>query len=76
MNPNLEIESRCGTGQAGCGICRDEAEVGEVTELRGASARVRSGGREFEVALELVGNVRPGDRLLVQAGCALARLEA
>lgn len=70
--------AHCGSDEgSGCDICRDDAQVAEVLELLddSASARVRSDGREFEVAVDLVANVRPGDRLLVHVGFAIARLE-
>ncbi len=46
-----------------------------VLSVAGADARCRDEqGREETVALELVGAVAPGDRLLVHAGVALERL--
>lgn len=79
MRPDpAEIGARCGTdGEAGCAICRDEAQVAEIVELLdgGGSARVRSDGLEFEAALDLLADVRPGDRVLVHLGFALSRLE-
>ena len=58
----------------GCELCRGGSVV-EVVEVSpdGASAIVR--GEPGAVALDLVADVRPGDRLLVEGGFALARLE-
>lgn len=79
MRPDFGgLGARCGTeGDAGCEICRDEAVIAQVVALLddGVSAQVRADGREFEVAVDLVENVRPGDRLLVHLGVAIARLE-
>lgn len=59
-----------------CSLCADAGEVGEVVELlAGGEARVRlDSGEEARAALDLVGGVAAGDRLLVHQGFALARL--
>lgn len=61
-----------------CGLCGDVALEAEVLAVAdgGASARVRAGGCEMEIATDLVEPVRSGDRLLVHLGFAIARLEA
>ncbi len=60
----------------GCITCGDVAVPLTVVELAGPDARCRDdGGREETVATELVGPVAPGDRLLVHAGVAIARVE-
>lgn len=62
---------------AGCGLCGDAAIDTEVVALieGSAAARVRAGGCEMEIATDLVDAVKPGDRLLVHFGFAIARLE-
>lgn len=60
----------------GCVTCGDVAVPLTVLASRGVDARCRDAeGREEVVATELVGPVSPGDRLLVHAGVAIARLE-
>jgi hydrogenase expression/formation protein HypC len=60
----------------GCITCGDVAVPLTVLELAGADARCRDDdGRQETVAVELVGPVAPGDRLLVHAGVAIQRLE-
>jgi hypothetical protein len=59
----------------GCLTCGDVAVQLEVVEVLGADAWCRDAeGRQELVATELVGPVRPGDRLLVHAKVALERL--
>ncbi|HEV7209856.1 MAG TPA: HypC/HybG/HupF family hydrogenase formation chaperone [Mycobacteriales bacterium] len=71
-----------GTGSAcsaepGCITCGDVAVALTVTSLVGADACCQDDqGREELVATELVGDVQPGDRVLVHAGVAIERLAA
>lgn len=61
--------------EPGCITCGDVAIPLRVLSVDGADARCQDAqGREETVAVELVGVVRPGDRLLVHAGVALERL--
>ncbi len=55
-----------------CITCSDEGVPMRVVESAGDNIAVCEGGAE--VMTELVGEVEPGDELLVQAGVALARL--
>jgi hydrogenase maturation factor len=56
----------------GCITCGDVAVVLTVAGVCGADARCRDEfGREESVAVELVGDVVPGDRVLVHAGVAI-----
>ncbi|GAA1986904.1 HypC/HybG/HupF family hydrogenase formation chaperone [Catenulispora subtropica] len=60
------------SADGGCLTCGDVAVPLTVVELDGADARCRDeAGRGETVAIELVGPVRVGDRLLVHAGVAL-----
>lgn len=69
-----EIGPSC-SAEPGCITCGDVAVVLTVTTVAGADARCRDDeGREEVVATELVGGVRPGDRVLVHAGVAIERL--
>lgn len=64
----------CAAGQ-GCITCGDVAIVLTVFSANGPDALCRdSDGRQEQVAVELVGPVTAGDRLLVHAGVALERL--
>jgi enhancing lycopene biosynthesis protein 2 len=59
----------------GCITCGDVAVALTVLERVGTDARCRDPeGREEMVATELVGDVSPGDRLLVHAKVAIARI--
>jgi hydrogenase expression/formation protein HypC len=59
----------------GCITCGDVAVPLTVVEAAEHDARCRDeDGREEIVAVDLVGAVAPGDRLLVHAGVALERL--
>jgi hydrogenase maturation factor len=61
--------------EPGCITCGDVAVVLTVASLEGADARCLDElGREELVAVELVGDVGPGDRVLVHAGVALELL--
>lgn len=76
----------CVPDEAGrCSICGDEGVVGEVVEVSAdaATGLVRlhgdgaAGGgavRETEVALDLVHAPRPGDRVVVHMGFAIAKV--
>lgn len=58
-----------------CLTCGDVALPLVVAEVTGNDARCTDDtGRSEQVALELVGPVQPGERLLVHAGVALRRL--
>ena len=55
-----------------CITCSDEAVQMRVTEVRPDGIAVCG---DAEVLTDLVGDVEPGDELLVHAGAALARAE-
>ncbi len=60
-----------------CITCGDVAVPLTVVEVGDFDARCRDDeGNEELVAIELVGAVEPGDRLLVHAGVAIERLDA
>jgi hydrogenase expression/formation protein HypC len=60
----------------GCITCGDVAVPLTVLAVSGVDARCRdAAGNEETVAVDLVGPVAPGDRLLVHAKVALTRLE-
>lgn len=59
-----------------CITCGDVAVPLTVDSIAGDGARCHDeAGRVELVAVDLVGAVRPGDRLLVHAGVALALLD-
>jgi hypothetical protein len=59
-----------------CATCADEGVEGRVVALlAGALAEVEMQGRVREVAVDLLGEVSVGDRVLVHAGVAIARLQ-
>jgi D-sedoheptulose 7-phosphate isomerase len=60
--------------QDACVTCGDVAVEAEVVGVEGASATVRAGQAEEQVAIDLLDDVRPGDRLLCHAGVALEKL--
>jgi len=63
------------TAEPGCITCGDVAVALTVATVVGPDARCRDEqGREELVATELVGEVCPGDRVLVHAGVAIERL--
>ena len=63
------------SAEPGCITCGDIAVALTVVSSDGADARCQDEqGRMESVAVELVGLVEPGDRLLVHAGVALERL--
>ncbi|MGI8874493.1 MAG: HypC/HybG/HupF family hydrogenase formation chaperone [Egibacteraceae bacterium] len=65
----------CGVDDDGCITCGDVAVPLTVVEAGALDARCRDDdGREEVVAVELVGPVGAGDRVLVHAGVALERL--
>lgn len=60
-----------------CVTCSDEAVVARVVAVRGREALVElAGGRHERVAVDLVPDAAPGERLLCHAGIALGRVEA
>ncbi len=60
----------------GCITCGDVAVPLTVVSVQDSDAHCRDEqGREELVATELVGDVRPGQRVLVHAGVAIERLE-
>jgi hydrogenase maturation factor len=68
----------CESGH-GCITCGDQAfemEVVEVDARRGLAVCVDDDGRAAEIDTLLVDPASPGERLLVHAGVAIARLDA
>jgi len=64
------------SAEPGCITCGDVAVVLTVASAYGVDARCHDEqGREELVATELVGDVQPGDRVLVHAGVAIERLD-
>jgi hydrogenase assembly chaperone HypC/HupF len=64
--------------QAGCITCGDVAiplEVRRVDSGRGLALCADDDGNAETVEIDLVAPVAPGDRLLVHAGTAIARLD-
>jgi len=59
-----------------CITCGDVAVEVDVVEVTGAGAVVRRGDATELVAIDLVPDAQPGDRLLCHAGVALEKLEA
>jgi hydrogenase maturation factor len=59
-------------GDDHCITCSDEAVPMRVTEVRPDGIAVCG---DAEVLIDLVGDVAPGDELLVHAGAAIARAE-
>jgi hydrogenase maturation factor len=71
---NLDVAQVC-SAEPGCITCGDVAVELTVRSLDGADALCTDDeGREELVAIELVGDVKPGDRVLVHAGVALELL--
>lgn len=59
--------------RSGCITCSDEGVPMRVLELHDSHAVcVDQHGASHEVAVDLVGPVAPGDRVLVHAGVAIA----
>jgi hydrogenase maturation factor len=61
---------------AGCLTCGDLAEIATVVAAGELDATVELAGRREQVAVELVGPVSVGDRLLCHAGIALEKVGA
>ena len=57
-----------------CITCSDEAVEAVVVSVDGVEALVRAGDGEERVAIDLVPDVSPGDRLLCHAGLALEHI--
>ncbi len=65
------------SAEPGCITCGDIAVVLMVLSTDGIDALCRDDeGRSEVVATELVGEVRPGDKVLVHAGVAIERVRA
>ena len=63
------------SAEPGCITCGDIAVALTVLSVDGADATCEDDqGRQELVATELVGDVLPGDRVLVHAGVAIERL--
>jgi hydrogenase maturation factor len=72
---DLNDEVATCSAEPGCITCGDVAVVLTVATVQGSDAQCRDEqGREESVATELVGAVRPGDRVLVHAGVAIERV--
>ncbi|MEP6642528.1 MAG: HypC/HybG/HupF family hydrogenase formation chaperone [Gaiellales bacterium] len=76
MSAAETCSSTGGTAIEGCLTCGDVAVALTVLSAKGSDARCRDeAGREETVAVELVGTVVAGDRVLVHAGVAIERLD-
>ena len=72
----MTAAGRC-SSEPGCITCGDVAVVLTIATVNGADALCFDDqGRHELVATELVGDVVPGQRLLVHAGVAIERLRA
>jgi len=70
----MTIQDHCSVTE-GCITCGDIAVPLTVVSMVAMDARCRDEqGREELVAVELVGTLAPGDRVLVHAGVAIERL--
>ncbi len=70
----FEAGATC-SAEPGCITCGDVAVVLTVAIVEGSDAHCRDDqGRTELVATELVGEVQPGDRVLVHAGVAIERI--
>jgi hydrogenase maturation factor len=70
----VEAGATC-SAEPGCITCGDVAVILTVATVEGSDALCRDeAGRQELVAIELVGDVRPGDRVLVHAGVAIERV--
>jgi hydrogenase maturation factor len=58
-----------------CSVCADQGLIGQVLEVRRGAAQVRIGRGVQEVAVDLIDPVRPGDRVVVHLGFAIARVQ-
>jgi hydrogenase expression/formation protein HypC len=79
--PEIDLEAyeavACSLDQDGCLTCGDVAVPVTVRHAGEFDAVCVDGyGHEGRVAIELVGPVEAGDRLLVHAGVAIEKLEA
>ena len=77
-HPGLLVEAVADCTDEVCITCSDEGRLGEVVlapEERFAPAVVRTATGEEDVDVTVVGEVSPGDLVLVHAGAALVRLE-
>lgn len=72
-HPGLLTSTADCTGPV-CVTCADEGRLGEVADVDGLTARVRTANGVEDVDLSLVGELRPGDLLLVHAGSAIVRV--
>jgi hydrogenase maturation factor len=71
---SIEAGATC-SAEPGCITCGDVAVVLTVATIDGSDATCRDElGRQELVAIELVGPVQAGDRLLVHAGVAIERV--
>ncbi|MDQ6873479.1 MAG: HypC/HybG/HupF family hydrogenase formation chaperone [Actinomycetota bacterium] len=74
---SVEVAPEVCSVSEGCITCGDIAVPLTVVAIAGMDARCRDEqGREELVAVELVGAVAPGDRVLVHAGVAIELLRA
>jgi hypothetical protein len=70
----IEAGATC-SAEPGCITCGDVAVILTVATVEGSDAHCRDdAGRQELVAIELVGDVQPGDRVLVHAGVAIERV--
>lgn len=72
-HPGLLREETVCEGPA-CTTCSDEGRLGEVVGAEGSSATVRTATGLEPVDTTIVGDVRPGDLVLVHAGTAITVL--
>lgn len=76
-HPNLLVEPADCTDEV-CITCSDEGRLGEVIAAPGdffSPALVRTAEGEEDVDVSVVGDVEPGDLVLIHAGAAITRLE-
>jgi hydrogenase maturation factor len=77
LQSRLNEAAACATDAAEggtCITCSDEGRVAEVVSVGPDAAIVRAAGQLEEADVTLVGDVRPGDVILVHAGTAISRL--
>ena len=68
--------AECRGDDGHCITCGDQGIAVRVLGLTAGTARcVDEHGAIHAVAVDLIGDVRPGDRLLTHAGVALSRME-
>jgi hydrogenase maturation factor len=71
-HPGLLVERATECGDEGCITCSDEGVLGEIVTVGGGTeARVRTAKGVEVIDVALVGDVGPGDLVLVHAGTAL-----